>query len=102
MEPNHEISNQGPLMPEQKLWAAVIRRVLADACGQIESSFKQSEKANLDVQKNAIKWFRYRHKGFLTVCYLAGLDSEVVRRLALKRIKESQDKIDRPRFRGVA
>jgi hypothetical protein len=88
MKLKHEISNQGPLMPEQKLWTAVIRRGIADACGEIELSFKQSKKGSLDIQKNAIKWFRYRHKSFLTVCYLAGLDSEVVRGLALNCIKE--------------
>jgi hypothetical protein len=92
MESHLELIKGDYLLPEQKLWAAVLHRALLDACGSVAKADCDARKQIGEISDDAIKWFKYKHKGFLTVCDFIGLDSDEVRRLALGLIRETQGK----------
>ena len=89
MEPPPESPKEENLLPEQRLWAAVLHRALLDACGSVGRSDCDSHKQINEISNDAIKWFKHKQKGFQAVCDLVGLDSDEVRRLALRLISES-------------
>jgi hypothetical protein len=79
-------------LPEQKLWAAVLHRALLDACGSVGKSESYTRKQINRISENAIKWFTHKQDGFQAVCDFVGLDSDVVRRMAVTLIRESHRK----------
>jgi len=79
-------------LPEQKLWAAVLHRALLDACGSVGKCGSYTRKQMNRISDDAIKWFTYKPEGFQTVCDLVGLDSDAVRQMALRLIRESHGK----------
>jgi hypothetical protein len=89
MEMPLEMQQEDFLLPEQKLWAAVLHRALLDACGFVGKSTGDTRRRIDEINKDAIKWFEDKHVGLQSVCEMIGLDSDEVRRCALIKIRQN-------------
>ena len=75
-----------------ELWAAVILQALADAQGRsraVRGDHRDDDGNVIDVQAEALEWFTDAGPDFLEVCDLAGMNPDVVRRVALNPLPES-------------
>ena len=81
------VEGDKPHSPEQTLWLNVIRQALEDAIAPGQSGHDDIAL----IQRHARAWFEGNGKDFRDVCLLAGLDPDVVREAALKRIAEGSN-----------
>lgn len=77
-----------PILPEQRLWKAVLCQLLYDALSHFEN--KNTSKYEKQAAEN---WFKYKTKNFVDVCNYAGFDADYVHKkvnelLSLKKLKK--------------
>ena len=81
--------DQSEMLPEQKLWCAVIERAFLDAFPP-EDHWKRTHKGEHNVFEynlnQARAWFSIHNKHFRTVCQYAGLDPEYILRLYREKL----------------
>ena len=75
------------IIPEQKLWRAVLCQMLYDALSSFEN-----KAMNKNEKEAAERWFIYKTKDFVDVCTHAGFDADYIyekvnKLLNLKRLK---------------
>jgi hypothetical protein len=76
------------LLPEQKLWRAVLCQILYDALSDFENkSISKNEK------ESAERWLTFKTKDFVDVCENAGFDPDYIQQktkalLNLKKLKK--------------
>ncbi|WP_291725244.1 hypothetical protein [Magnetospirillum sp. 64-120] len=77
----------GHWLPEQRLWLNVIRLAMEDAVCPQHVTPHEAEV----MRERARLWFQGNGKDFRDVCLMAGLDPDMVRETALKRIAQGSD-----------
>lgn|GEM_PF-3701754 len=71
----------------RQFWCAVLSRALDDACGAFGDLNGDTSSSAQRLQLEAKDWFRSGRAAFREVCWLAGLDPDVIQVEAMKRIQ---------------